>query len=120
MVNCTYTECIRALVHYHYYPGILSIIRKLSAQSRTQHAKHIFILTVSHNAKKKSKYHQQQKAIHKMHVNPGAYLSKRKVFFISVLIGSYATLLYANNDFICWIWLEKDHLYGFHSYLGTF
>lgn len=55
-----------------------------------------------------------------MHVNPRAYLSKRKLFLISVLIGRYATLLYANNDFIYWIWLEKEHLYGFHSNLGTF
>lgn len=35
-----------------------------------------------------------------MYVDPGAYLSKRKLFLISVLIGRYFTLLYANNDFI--------------------
>lgn len=46
-------NALRVLVHYHYYPGIPSIIRKLSAQSRTQHAKHIFIRTVSHSAEKK-------------------------------------------------------------------
>lgn len=45
-----------------------------------------------------------------MHLNPGAYVSKRKLFLISVLIGRYATLLHANNDFIYWIWLVKEHL----------
>lgn len=68
---------------------------------------------------KKSKYQQQQKAIHKMHVNSGACLSKRKLFLISALIGRYVTLLYSDSYLKYWIWLEKDHLYGFHSNLST-
>lgn len=48
----------------------------------------------------KSKYQQQQKAIHEMHVNLGVYLSKSKLFLNFVLIRRYATLLYGNDDFI--------------------
>lgn len=43
--------------------------------------------------RKKSKYQQQQKAIHKTHVTSGICLSKRKLFLISALIGRYVTLL---------------------------
>lgn len=111
------TRNMLVLVHYHYYPVMPSIIRKPSAQSRTQHAKRVFILS---QCRKKANTNNYKKAIHKMHVNPGAYLSKRKLFLISILMGRYATLLlYANNDFTYWICLEKEHLYGFHSNLGT-
>lgn len=46
---------------------------------------------------KESKYQQQQKEIHKMRVNSGHCLSKRKLFLIPALIGRYVTLLYANS-----------------------
>lgn len=71
---------------------------------------------------KESKYQQKQKEIHKMHVNSGDCLSKRKLFLIPALIGRYVTLLHANTWLfkILDFWLEKEHFYDFHSNLSTF
>lgn len=55
-----------------------------------------------------------------MHVNSGAYLSKKKIFLIFLLIGRHTTLLYFNNDYIYWILLENEHLYSCHSNLVSF
>lgn len=55
-----------------------------------------------------------------MHINSGACLSKMKLFLTPALIGRYVTLLYDNIYLKYWIWLEKDHLHGFHSNLSTF
>lgn len=85
-------------------------------QSRTQHAKHIFILTVSHNA-------EEKQILATTESNSQDVCKRRSLSFqkevISALICRYVTPLYANNYLIYGIWLEKNHLYGLHSNLST-